>query len=139
MMRRRGDPVRTALLLLLIGCSSETQMTTPVTRPPLGDAITTTTNAWTWVDFPDSSCDDGSATGIGVNQGTSSNLIVFLNGGGACWDYLTCFRLNTASHGPFGKTEFDGMANDIAAGTIFDRDDDANPFKDWSYVFVPYC
>jgi Pectinacetylesterase len=128
----------TLLILVLAGCNSETQMNM-VQRPPLGDPIATTMNTWTWVDFPGSACDDGSATGIGVNQGSSNNLIVFLNGGGACWDYLTCYQLNTASHGPFGKTQFDAQAGGIAAGTIFDRDAADNPFKDWSFVFVPYC
>ena len=33
--------------------------------PPMGNAIPAAPDQWTWVDFPDSSCDDGSATGIG--------------------------------------------------------------------------
>jgi hypothetical protein len=132
--------MRTLFLLMLIGCNSgSTMMMNNPMRPPLGEPLTTTMNSWSWVDFPDTTCDDGSATGIAVNQGTSSNLIVFMNGGGACWDYLTCFQLNTAVHGPFGKTEFDKQVNNAGTGSLFDRNDTNNPFKDWSYVFVPYC
>ncbi len=121
-------------LALVAGCSS-----TPP-RPMLGAPLTPQTNAWTWVDFPDSSCDDGSPTGIGINGGTSENLLVFMNGGGACWDYLTCFTINTASHGPFGQTEFmQQVAARSQKNTIFDRDDADNPFHDWSFVFIPYC
>jgi hypothetical protein len=130
--------VRNMLLIFVLGCSSETQAPA---RPPLGMPIQTSMSTWTWVDFPDSSCDDGSATGIGVNQGTSSNLIVYMEGGGACWDYLTCYQINTATHGPFGNAQFQQAVGNagMAAGSIFDRGDANNPFKDWSYVFIPYC
>jgi Pectinacetylesterase len=108
--------------------------------PPMGAAITPTADQWTWVDFPDAVCDDGTATGVGVfKSSTSSNVIVFLNGGGACWDYATCYQLNTAAHGPFGDTQFQAALTNLQSGTIFDRTDAANPFKDYSMVFVPYC
>jgi hypothetical protein len=127
-----------SLILFLFACNSEPGQS-EMKRPPLGMAIQTTMNNWSWVDFPDSSCDDGSATGIGVNQGSSNNLLVFMNGGGACWDYETCFVIKTASKGPFGAAEFNGMVGKDQKNTIFDRNDASNPFKDWSYVFVPYC
>src|SRR3990167_9013717 len=76
--------------------------------PPIGDAITAPMNTWTWVDFPDAVCDDGSPTGIGVNLNGSSSLFVFLMGGGACWDYTPCALFNTSAHGPFGMNEFNG-------------------------------
>jgi len=69
--------------------------------------IVTTEETWTWVDFPTSACDDGTPTGIGLNATSrSSNVILFLNGGGACWDYTTCVELNTSAHGPFGAVQF---------------------------------
>src|SRR4051794_25698091 len=77
--------------------------TLDMAQPPLGMAIDAPKGTWTWVDFPDSYCDDGSHTGIGIKKTDSKNLLVFMNGGGACWDYLTCFQLNTAVKGPFGK------------------------------------
>src|SRR5438270_13395269 len=58
--------------------------------------ITAPAGTWTWVDFPDSSCDDGSPTGIGVNRSDAgTNLVVYLEGGGACWDSNTCFAFNS--------------------------------------------
>ena len=107
--------------------------------PTLGEPIDSPANAWAWIDFPDSSCDDGTTTGIGVNKGSSDDLLVFFNGGGACWDYNTCFVFNTADHGPFGATQLAGITTGGFPGTIMDRNDAANPFKDWSFVFVPYC
>lgn len=108
-----------------------------ITRPPLGAPITVPKNTWTWVDFPTAVCDDGSPTGIGVNANDGKNLLIFLNGGGACWDYLTCAVLNTSSHGPFGKPQFDGMRGGLP-GSVLDRSA-ANPFGDFNLVFVPYC
>jgi hypothetical protein len=141
---------RRALAFIVVGivsgCSHHTdsQMTTPdmatPMRPALGMPFDAPKNTWTWIDFPDSQCDDGSPTGMGVNGGDGGNLLVFFNGGGACWDYLTCYMLNTATHGPYGKTEFDAqLAGASQTNTIFDRSDAANPFKDWSFVFIPYC
>jgi len=107
--------------------------------PPQGAAITAPANTWTWVDFPGSACDDGSTTGVGVNiSSTGSNVILYFEGGGACWDYQSCFVLNTAVHGPFGQTQFNGVIANFT-GTIFDRTLTQNPFKDFSYVYIPYC
>ncbi|HLK11094.1 MAG TPA: pectin acetylesterase-family hydrolase [Candidatus Binatia bacterium] len=110
-------------------CRCPTGPATPIVAP-LGQ--------WTWVDFPDATCDDGSPTGIGVNLTSGPNVLVFLDGGGACWDYTTCYVLNTATHGPFGKAQFDARTGGTA-GSILDRQLAGNPFADWSLVFVPYC
>jgi len=104
----------------------------------LGTPITAPASTWTWVDFPDSACDDGTPTGIGVNLTNSPNVLVFFNGGGACWDASTCLVLNTATHGPFGSTQFASVSGALSGG-IFDRNLSGNPFATWSYVFIPYC
>lgn len=106
-------------------------------RPTLGAPITAPMNTWTWVDFPDSTCDEGTPTGIGINPGTSGNVLFFLMGGGACWDYSTCITVGFAAHGPFQKRDFDGSYRGFSG--ILDRNDPDNPARDWSYVFVPYC
>jgi Pectinacetylesterase len=96
-------------------------------------------NEWHWVDFPDSSCDEGTPTGIGINKSDKSdNVIIFLQGGGACWNYFTCFDLPISVHGPYGAPEFNADAADLDVG-IFDRNATANPFDDWNFVYVPYC
>ena len=87
-------------------------------------AITAPAGTWTWIDFPDSSCDDGTPTGIGVNpSATSSHVLLFMNGGGACWDYQTCVALNTSVHGPYGGAQFAAQfgGGSPAAGSILDR------------------
>lgn len=88
------------------------------------------------MDFPDSTCNDGTATGIGVNLRGGKDLLLFLNGGGACWDPVTCYALPTAAQGPFGAAQFQATRFD---GTLLDRRLPDNPFADFDLVYVPYC
>ncbi len=138
----RRNPALSLLLPLALsaiaGCGGSTVTDLPLPPPPSGEAIDAPKNSWTWVDFPDSACDDGSKTGIAVNPSDGKNLLVFMNGGGACWNYQTCFQLNTATHGPFGKTQFEMLVRGIS-GSILDRNTPNNPFANWNLVFVPYC
>jgi hypothetical protein len=94
---------------------------------------------WTWLELPGSVCSDGSPTGVAVNRGDDdSELLVFLDGGGACWDLLTCFTFKTANPGPFQKAEFDARIQ-RAPGSILDRDLAGSRFRSATYAFVPYC
>lgn len=128
-----------SLVLLSLGSCTGAKSTEDDTPPPLGDPITAMTKTWTWIDFPDSQCDDGSPTGIGLNlSDTSQDLLVFLMGGGACWDYDSCAVSNTSTHGPFGSKEFNSQKGIFALGSILSRNT-KTPFKDYNMVFVPYC
>jgi hypothetical protein len=103
---------------------------------------TPTPGGWTWVDVPGMQCDDGSGTGVAVNPAPGASagggaLFIYFMGGGACWDATTCFVLNTAVHGPFGQAQWD--ANAAGVTHALDRARATNPFRDASYVFVPYC
>jgi len=109
------------------------------TRVP-GDPIVATAETWTWVDFPDAVCGNGLATGLGVNlTQRSSDALIYLNGGGACWDANTCFTLGTASHVEHGYTGQTFENEPVRNAAAFDREDTANPFRDLSYALIPYC
>src|SRR5277367_3655623 len=56
-----------------------------------------TANTWTWVPVDGALCRDGSSTGFGVSLGTSNNLMIFLEGGNACFNYQSCSALNPSS------------------------------------------
>ena len=99
--------------------------------------IVATEHAWTFVPIADAVCDDGTQTGIGVNPGDATKLLIFFEGGGACGDYSTCYELNTATHGPFGAAEL--SAGPREAAKILDRTDSNNPFAAYTMVYVPYC
>jgi hypothetical protein len=86
---------------------------------------------WSWTDFPDTRCRDGSSTGLAVNVSTASpNVMVFLDQGGACFNADTC-AFNASA---FGDADFMPYVDGI-----FNRNDPANPVATWSFVFIPYC
>ena len=130
--------VQAALLASSLGLDCGAMPPDPVT-PPLGAPLDAPPGQWSWIDFPDAVCDDGSATGIAVNPAPGSKkLLVFLMGGGACWDYLSCAVLNTSTHGPQAGAQWQQQAMGLA-GSILDRSSSKNPFADYNLVFVPYC
>jgi hypothetical protein len=105
-----------------------------------GDLIETERETWEWVAFPDSKCANGQPTGIGVNQtDRSDDLMVFFQGGGACWDVNTCFVLNSAVNIESGYTGARFENEPVRGASAFDRDNPDNPFRDLNWVFVPYC
>ncbi len=106
-----------------------------------GEDAVTPTFTWRWVEIAGARCSDGSTTGIGIEEGPSDDVAVFLDGGGACWDYLTCWQFGTAAQGSgrFGLAEFEPEVKRLVPGSIFDRTSPGNPYKDFTFVFVPYC
>jgi Pectinacetylesterase len=102
---------------------------TPITGLP---AMT-----WQYVPIEGAMCRDGSATGIGINMNPGSkNLMIYLEGGGACFNALTC-GMNASS---FGMANFTSRLGGAMGGQgVFDRTDMKNPMADWSFVYVPFC
>ncbi|MCY1009510.1 pectin acetylesterase-family hydrolase [Nannocystis pusilla] len=86
---------------------------------------------WSWVPFPDSQCRDGSSTGIWLRYGKGPGLAIFFEGGGACFNALTCAN-NDASFDHTWAFGWDGMG-------LFDAEWTDNPIHDWNIVYVPYC
>lgn len=156
-----------ATLLLLVACGGSGPPATPppvnpyAGTPPSGTAIafgggdpirdgTGTSIDWKWVAFPDALCTDAttlsgfSTTGLAINWGTDANsgLVVFLQGGGACWDFLTCGGLGTSSatRGPFGPTQFAGLfASASLTNSWVHRANLPAALANATIVFVPYC
>lgn len=69
-----------------------------------------------------------------AKRGSVNKLVVYYQGGGACWNYLTCNL-------PTYKVEADPLDDDPddASSGFADLSDPLNPFRDWNVVFVPYC
>jgi hypothetical protein len=110
-----------------------------VTDAPMRVPIEAPDRTWTWVDLAGTACDDGSPTGMGVNLvAGATGTLVYLNGGGYCFDYATCVTLNTSAHGPFGRAQFAALTGQLGS-TVLDRDLAANPFAGFNLVVVPYC
>jgi hypothetical protein len=94
-----------------------------------GDPITGTDKTWTWIPFPDTQCRDGSPAGVSVNLNSGSNkVMIFLEGGGACFSADTCgsnpANVPTTAQKPANVTG------------VFDRANTQNPVGDWNFVYV---
>jgi hypothetical protein len=110
-------------------------------KPPAGEAIPLgdlPLGAWTWIPFDDTSCGDGSTTGLGVNRGESDDLVLFLDGGGACWDYTTC-AVGAAVDAAYGPAEFEAEQRDYLPSSLPDRARLPPSLAGATVVFVPYC
>lgn len=107
-----------------------------------GEPFVAPERTWTWVDVAGTKCADGTPTGVGVNLSkTSNDVLIFFEGGGACWDGASCWGpVQTAFYVAtgYGKAEFD-LDPQIAAMYVLNRGDASNPFKDANIVYVPYC
>ena len=81
-----------------------------------------------------------------TKKGTSKNLAVFFEGGGACWDKLTCSFPSSDPLPPgippqlqFFVPAIDANSTPANYDGIFNAENPANPVKDWTMVYVPYC
>jgi Pectinacetylesterase len=96
-------------------------------------------DAWTWVDFPNSRCNHGTPTGVGVRlRPNSDKLLVYLEGGGSCQTAESCWTNPSAANVTgYGAAEF-AKESKLTSFSLFSSDP-ANPFADMNMVFVPYC
>ncbi|MEM7675419.1 MAG: pectin acetylesterase-family hydrolase [Myxococcota bacterium] len=78
-------------------------------------------------------CIDGSDFRVFVQERSHEDVVIFLNGGGACWQgaYNCAFSASTSPPGPSGIFS-DSLIESDGAVTY-------NPFKTFSKVFVSYC
>ncbi|HEX5058698.1 MAG TPA: pectin acetylesterase-family hydrolase [Kofleriaceae bacterium] len=91
------------------------------------DPLMPTAMTWQYFEIPGTKCLGGTPAGFSVNYNpASTKLAIYLEGGGACFNQY-CESLFTP--GP----------NQPGNGGIFDRTNAANPVKDWTWVYVPYC
>lgn len=101
------------------GCRNDCTMVEPITP--------TTPMAWQYFEIPGTACIDGTPAGFSVNHNpASTNLFIYLEGGGACFNSF-CDQLFTRSN------------MQPSNGGLFDRANTANPVRDWTWIYVPYC
>lgn len=81
-------------------------------------------------------CADGSAYAYFVREGDPKRLLLFLQGGGACWSARGCDPEGEPTYDVAVGPEDDPSAN---AEGLLALEDARNPFRGWSALFVPYC
>lgn len=78
-------------------------------------------------------CMNGTPYQFFAKRGSVNKLLIYYQGGGACWDSLTCSV-------PVCDTSVVPGDNPNGDSTGFaDMSNPANPFRDWNVVFVSYC
>lgn len=70
--------------------------------------------------------------------GKEHKLLVFFDGGGACWDANTCITGNQTRL-PAYVPELNRNSDPRNAGGLFDTTNVANPYRNWSVAVIPYC
>ena len=117
--------------------AEEVEAASAVCRPILDDAVAASGD-WERVEpGGDCQCADGSEFSYWTRDADPSKVVLYLQGGGACWSAETC--------DPEGANEYETAieappgAEPSTSQGIFDFADERNPFADWSFVFVPYC
>ncbi|HEX4448485.1 MAG TPA: pectin acetylesterase-family hydrolase [Polyangiaceae bacterium] len=125
----------------------------------LTDAGVATPAGWAFYKIDNAICRDGSPNGIFVRYSddpvNSKKLMIYLEGGGACFSPHFCdhnpANLNQMFSGGadtqgegFNALLFDNLVSPPNPQLpwdkgIFDFSNAANPFKGWNQVYVPYC
>ena len=119
-------------------------------RPPPAPLPTGTKyGTWTYVEVPGAKCRDGSPAGYYHRRG-NDNLMIFLNGTGACADDFFCQLIPKN----VGESMTNERLGDSTLNLVFGspdptrqtppdegilKRDDRNPVGNWSMIFVPYC
>jgi len=107
-------------------------------------AVTTLASAVTpvgeWTPFdggPDAVCADGSAVNYLERAADPGRVVLYFEGGGACFSAATCaFEGEENSYISSSEVTPEAMAD---RGGIFDASNPENPLADCSFVYVPYC
>jgi len=90
---------------------------------------------WTWVPVQGARCRDGSETGFMLRtQPEAAGLVIYLEGGGACFNRFTCPSNPSSFDAEAAATRADGLVDGI-----FDDGDLDNPVAGWNAAYIPYC
>ncbi|MGH1335306.1 MAG: pectin acetylesterase-family hydrolase [Aureispira sp.] len=117
------------LCLFVLSCQKETTVQEEF-------EIAAEKEKWHYIPIPGMICRDNSNTGIGVRlKEASKKAIIYLEGGGGCFNTVTC----AANPSSYGKIAFDSWKTAGLQFGIFDKNSTLNPFKDWNFVYIPYC
>jgi hypothetical protein len=78
-------------------------------------------------------CMNGSPYRFFARRGTVNKLVVYYQGGGACWEQLTC-SIPVCDNSVTNEDDPNRRTSGFA-----DLSNPANPFRDWNAVVVSYC
>ncbi len=130
---------RLPLLLLALACGdTDPGPSTEGSTPPLTELPPA---SWSYVPVEGMACGNGQPTGIGVNPGTSDEVLFLVAGGGACWDAVSCFVLDAAVHitTGWGEAQLHQEVGVLEGHPLLDRSAADSPMGEATWIYVPYC
>lgn len=111
--------------------TTDTEPATIDADPPTIETVAV--GAWQSVPAEDCVCSDGSPFELWERPADPARVVMFLEGGGACFNEATC---GPAS--PIYAKRLE-LGEEPRSSGIFDADNPENPFAGYSIVYVPYC
>jgi Pectinacetylesterase len=129
-----------AAAMVAAGCSSDDsdEDATASESSEGGAADESTIQAGPWEQVTpggDCQCSDGSEFSFWVREADPTKVVLFFQGGGACFSAETC----SPGDGATAKLTTGPEDNPTGGDGVWDFDNPQNPFADHSFVFVPYC
>lgn len=83
----------------------------------------------------DTMCAYGTEYTFHIRPAESDHLLIYFNGGGACWFGQIC-DLGSTTFVPVADIDHNDPRTQVG---IFDLENPENPFADYNMVYVPYC
>ena len=119
-------------VLFFYACNNEEE---PQPISPLEEAYENS-NTWNWVAKDEMISRSGQTTGYAVNfNKNSTKLLLYLEGGGVCFNAVTCFQ----NPNKFNEEDFKELISNTGGDIgMYNRSSSLNPFNDWNFVYVPY-
>ena len=133
--RHRSRRVRLLPLALFLSCCALTASAQDPPRPKAAalPSFAELRTGWNVLrPSGETKCAKGGEYAFSVRPGEKDKLLVWFEGGGACWTAEECDR-------GFYTPQIDVNATNSRNLGIFDQSNPANPFSGYSTVVVPYC
>ncbi|MBL8132903.1 MAG: hypothetical protein JNL42_13670 [Anaerolineae bacterium] len=111
-----------SLLVCVVGVAAQDDL------PPADDL----TDGLNYLTIEGTTCARGTPYTFAARPGSPEKLLIYFQGGGACWDNFTCRLAST-----FKQTTEPGEIDDYEG--IFDFANPENPLADYSAAVITYC
>ncbi len=84
-------------------------------------------------------CSQGTPYTFFFHPGSREKLLVFFQGGGACWNEVNCDLNNQPTYDPNIDSTDNPASTPMRFQGIFEKDVAGNPVRDYSILMIPYC
>lgn len=129
-------------IAFLAGCGGDPEATKQDPgEPTLAEQLGLEPGVWFKVELPGTVCANGSQYKFFINPSLneSKDVLFMFEPGGACWDYDSC-----AGRTGLGASNTEGITDGHVMGwqlafPFLRRADETNHFRDYNYVYLPYC